>query len=202
MYQGKIGISLGNKFDVPTRELVPLMKEIGFSAISPSMPLDLSPFDIEGISSAAKKCGLSLHFLHAPFLRAADLWQDAGEKGERGERELLLALAICEKYEIPALVAHAWIGFAPSEGPTELGFARMDRVVRRAEKYGVSLAIENTEGKNTSKPFSRAIRAKITLAFATTAATRVAITLERIFSRNTAIACLPRISTIISAQAI
>ena len=147
MYQGKIGISLGNKFDVPTREIVPLIKEIGFGAISPSVPLDFSPFDIEGISSAAKKCGLPLHFLHAPFLHAADLWQDAGEKGERGESELLLALAICEKYEIPALVAHAWIGFAPSEGPTELGFARMDRVVRTAEKYGVSLAIENTEGE-------------------------------------------------------
>ena len=147
MYQGKIGISLGNKFDVPTRELVPLMKEIGFSAISPSVPLDFSPFDIEGISLAAKKCGLALHFLHAPFLHAADLWQDAGENGERGESELLSGLAICEKYEIPTLVVHAWIGFAPSNGPTALGFARMDRVVRTAEKYGVSLAMENTEGE-------------------------------------------------------
>ena len=147
MYQGKIGISLGNKFDVPTRELVPLIKEIGFSAISPSVPLDFSPFDIEGISSAAKQCGLPLHFLHAPFLRADALWQDAGEAGERGESDLLLGLAICEKYEIPTLVLHAWIGFAPSDGPTALGFERMDRVVRTAEKYGVSLAIENTEGE-------------------------------------------------------
>ena len=147
MYQRKIGISLGNKFSIPTRKIVPLVKDIGFSAISPSVPLGNEPFDIEGISRAAKECGLPLHFLHAPFLHAADLWQDDGEKGERGESDLLLGLDICQKYEIPTLVAHAWIGFEPSDGPTELGFARMDRAVRRAEKYGVSLAIENTEGE-------------------------------------------------------
>ena len=143
----KIGISLGNKFKVPTRDLVQTVSEIGFSAIAPSMPLEKEPFDIEGIAKSAYAHGVCMPFLHAPFLHAAALWQDAGEEGRLGENEILQGIEICHAYKIPALVVHAWIGFMPSDGPTELGFSRMDRIVDAAKKSGVSLAIENTEGE-------------------------------------------------------
>ncbi|MBP3590928.1 MAG: sugar phosphate isomerase/epimerase [Clostridia bacterium] len=147
MEERKIGISVGNGYRVPTSELVKLLGKIGFGGIAPSMPLDGSEFDIEGIVKSAKECGLSIPFVHAPFLNAAALWQDAGEKGSLGEEEILRGLALCHRYEIPSLVVHAWIGFFPSDGPTALGFERMDRAVRAAEKYGVSMALENTEGE-------------------------------------------------------
>ena len=142
-----IGISVGNQYKIPTKEIVKTVAAVGFGAVAPSMPLEDVKFDIEGIVKSARECGLKIPFVHAPFLNAAALWQEAGEMGMLGEEELLRGLRLCHTYEIPCLVAHAWIGFTPSEGPTELGFSRMDRVVRAAEQYGVSVALENTEGE-------------------------------------------------------
>ena len=147
MFEGKIGISLGNKYEIPTRDIVKTVAEIGYGAIAPSMPLEEESFDIEGIAKSASDCGVAMPFLHAPFLRAAALWQDSYETGALGEKELMDGVELCHAYEIPTLVVHAWIGFAPSQGPTELGFSRMDRVVNAAKKRGVSIAIENTEGE-------------------------------------------------------
>ena len=143
----KLGISLGNAFSVPTRELVKTVAAIGFSSVAPSMPLDGGDFDIEGIEKSAESAGVSLSFLHAPFLHAADLWEDEGEKGKEGEEEILRGIFLCEKYEIPTLVAHTWIGFDPYRGPTALGFSRMDKIVSEEDKRGVCIALENTEGE-------------------------------------------------------
>lgn len=144
----KIGISLGNSYSAKTPDMVRLVSELGFSAVTPSMPLEKNDFDIEGIAEAAKESGLSLAGLHAPFLHAAALWHDAADAGERGKNEIIEGIGICKKYEIKTLVVHAYIGFSPSEGPTELGFSRMDEVVKDAERSGVLLALENTEGEN------------------------------------------------------
>lgn len=143
----RLGISLGNGFRVPTREIVKTVAEIGFSAIAPSMPLDGGEFDIEGIKKSADACGVTLPFIHAPFLHAAALWEDAGEEGELGVSEIRRGIELCKKYAVPSLVVHAWIGFTPSAGPTALGFERMDALVKKAAACGVSLAFENTEGE-------------------------------------------------------
>lgn len=144
----KIGISLGNAFKIKTPDMVSLVASVGFEAISPSMPLEESePFDLAAIAQAARKSGVCLSGMHAPFLRAAAIWDDVGEAGERGLSELLEGVRLCERYEIPTLVLHAWIGFTPYAGPTALGFERMDIVVREAERRGVRLAVENTEGE-------------------------------------------------------
>ena len=144
----KIGISLGNGFKIKTPDMVSLVASVGFEAIAPSMPLEESePFDLAAIAAAARKSGVSLSGMHAPFLRAAAIWDDAGEAGERGLSELLEGVRLCERYDIPTLVLHAWIGFTPCAGPTAIGFERMDLVVREAERRGVRLALENTEGE-------------------------------------------------------
>ena len=148
MNRRKIGIALGNAFRVKTAEIVKIVANIGFGAIAPSMPLaENDPFDSADIMRTARECGLLIPYVHAPFLNAAAMWQDAGEKGALGEEEILRGIELCSLYEIPNLVLHAWIGFAPSEGPTALGFSRMDRLVKKAKEYGISLALENTEGE-------------------------------------------------------
>ncbi len=52
----KIGISLGNAFSVPTKELVKTVANIGFSSIAPSVPPDNGDFDIDGIKKNAAAC--------------------------------------------------------------------------------------------------------------------------------------------------
>jgi len=44
------------------------------------------------------------------------------------------------------LVCHVWIGFGEEPIPTEIGLSRLTRLVNTAEKYGIKIAFENTEG--------------------------------------------------------
>ncbi len=145
----KIGISLGNGFRRSTPEMVKLVSSLGFGAVSPSMPLEGQPFDLAGIAKSAKECGVLLSALHAPFLHAAAIWQDETDDGAGalGAREIMEGIGLCSKYEIPVLVIHAWIGFEPSKGPTEVGLMRIDSLLTAAQRRGVCLAVENTEGE-------------------------------------------------------
>lgn len=40
MYKQKIGISVGNNYSIPTMDVIKLLKEIGFDAISPEWKED------------------------------------------------------------------------------------------------------------------------------------------------------------------
>lgn len=40
MYKQKIGISVGNNYSIPTIDVIKLLKEIGFDAISPEWKKD------------------------------------------------------------------------------------------------------------------------------------------------------------------
>jgi len=101
----------------------------------------------EGFSknlSAAKECGMEINGLHAPFLGCDKLWYPSEETESviEGQIECLRA---CHDNGIPVSVHHVIIGFDLHE-PTEAGLHSFDVIVREAEKLGVTVAFENTEG--------------------------------------------------------
>lgn len=96
---------------------------------------------------AARQCGLSLQSLHAPFGKAAAMWNPDAQFSAPAAEELIASLTNCARYEIPVLVAHVWIGFDYIFDPNHLIFTQFDRVVREAERLGVKIAFENTEGE-------------------------------------------------------
>ncbi len=59
---------------------------------------------------AADRYGLIYSSLHAPFQRAADMWEK-GKKGETAEAELHDCIELCSGIEVPILVVHPFIGF-------------------------------------------------------------------------------------------
>jgi len=144
MWKQKTGISIGDQYSVPTAEVVKLVKRIGFDAISPVWTADSQ---LEPIVKAANQCGLYIQSLHAPFLKAADMWSRDEALCAPARSELLSALDACARYHIPILVVHPWIGFDYAFDPEALNFSNFEKVVAFAEARGIKIAFENTEGE-------------------------------------------------------
>ena len=102
--------------------------------------------DFRTAASRADALGLFVQSLHAPWGKAADLWGDDDAKGEASVQELCDCLHAAADIGAPFVVVHAWIGFTPT-APTEAGLARFARVADEAERIGVAVALENTEGE-------------------------------------------------------
>jgi len=142
MNKQKIGISVINPYPIAIEEVITLIAETGFDAISPSWgnTVPLLP-----VVKAAEKCGLQLQSLHAPFSRIAALWENS-LAAERALNELDSALQDCITYHIPVMVVHAWIGFTYEIKPNSYGIDNFEKLVNKAGKHGVKIAFENTEG--------------------------------------------------------
>ena len=101
---------------------------------------------IEACAAAAKAAGLTLQSVHAPFGLMNRVWEQDPEAAKAPVEQLLHCLEDCVRWEVPVMVAHAFIGFR-DHTPTRIGLDRMETVVCRAEALGVRIAFENTEGE-------------------------------------------------------
>ena len=100
--------------------------------------------DVTAIQNEVKAHGLYLNSVHAPFTTIHHMW-DAELAAEELDRQLacLRETADCA---IPVMVCHAWIGFEP-EAPTETGVESFRTLLQEADRLGVKIALENTEGE-------------------------------------------------------
>ncbi len=144
MYKQKIGISLADRYCLPMVEILKMLKQIGFDAVSPNYCKDNN---LEEIITQARNSGLEIQSLHAPFGKAADMWSADGDICTPALNELLDALQICRRFDIPVLVVHSWIGFDYTFSGENLNFTNFDKLVDAATEYGVKIAFENTEGE-------------------------------------------------------
>lgn len=144
MWKQKLGISLGNHYSIPTTEVIRTVAKVGFDAISPEWEASA---ELETVIATAKECGLTVQSLHAPFGKAADLWSDNPDISQPALQELISALNDCKRFSIPTMVLHCWIGFDYEFDKGRLHFENYDELVKLAERLGVKLAFENTEGE-------------------------------------------------------
>ena len=144
MYKQKIGISLESKYAQPLEEVMEIIKKIGFDAVSPIWTtLD----EIEKTARIASRLGLELQSLHAPFTKAAALWEREGEKTAAAKKELFDVIDACERLGFPITVVHTWIGFEYEFDKDALYYGNFDEVVDYAASKAVKIAFENTEGQ-------------------------------------------------------
>lgn len=143
MWRQKLGISVGNHYLIPTNEIIKILSDAGFEAISPEWERNI---DLKAIVDTATECGMFCQSLHAPFTGSADMWNTDKNVSQPALDEILLSLEDCHRFNIPILVAHTWIGFENIPAPTEEGFENYNKLVERAFEYGVKIAFENTEG--------------------------------------------------------
>lgn len=144
MYKQKIGISLVGKYDLPIKEVMSIIKSVGFEAVSPSSNHDV---DLGEIAETASALGLELQSLHAPFGKAADMWSRDKAICEPAKKELFDAIDACAVYSIPVVVVHTWKGFNYCFDKDSLYYDNFDNAVAYAKMKGVRIAFENTEGE-------------------------------------------------------
>ncbi|MBQ7386765.1 MAG: sugar phosphate isomerase/epimerase [Clostridia bacterium] len=146
MYKMKVGIALTASWDIPVEEQIRMVKRIGFEAFATSLDTDEA---LARYRAVADECGMVYQYMHAPFLKAADMWTDCADDAVA---ELIRCADACAKFGVPIMVVHAFIGFVkPSpDVPADffdVGIKNYRRVAEHARALGVKVAVENTEGE-------------------------------------------------------
>ena len=144
MWKQKISLSIRNKYSAPTCEIVPMLKQIGFDAISPEWE---SNDILREIVKAAEECHMEIMSMHAPFQRAADMWSHDEQIAAAAKKVIFSALEACVEFHIPILVVHTWIGFEYVFDKDALNYANFDEIVAFAKEHNIKIAFENTEGE-------------------------------------------------------
>ena len=90
---------------------------------------------------AAKKAGLAVDFLHAPWHKINTVWLE-GDMGDAVIARLTETLNLCAEHQIPIAIVHLSSGEnAPCV--TDIGHRRFDKLVAHAALLGVKIAFEN-----------------------------------------------------------
>ena len=133
-------INTGTGFGLGIPEMLPHIKAAGFDGFFTSWHEGKT----KEIAALADKHGLLYQSVHAPFTETDALWEP-GDKGEYVKETLIRCVNECRDAGVPRIIMHTVIGM-DRHTPTEIGLQRFCRIVKRAEKIGIDIAFENTEG--------------------------------------------------------
>ncbi len=160
MWKTKLGMNC-LAAEVPQAcEMLTLYRETGFEAFFTGWKKE---FDVAAIRAHADSLGMIYQSIHAPFLKAAAMWE-SGEAADAAVTELLDCLHDCAANDVPLMICHAMIGF-DKHTPTQAGLEHYGQVVREAGKLGVKIAFENTEGEEYLAALMEAFRGESHVGF-------------------------------------
>ena len=141
MYRMTLCLGTGPSFGVSTEEQIKLFRQAGFEAFFTDWNENVAAY-----RKLADELGMIYQSVHAPFSKAAALWQE-GEAAEQAVAELLRCVDDCAENGVPILIVHPYIGFDGPYLPTETGLKNFGAVVNAARQKGVKIAFENVEGE-------------------------------------------------------
>ena len=144
MYRHLMAMGTSEAFGVPIDEQIRLLKNTGFEGFFTPWKRE---YPINEWAALAKELGMIYQSVHAPFGGVADLWRSDKEKAEVAEKELIDCIHSCSENGIGLMISHCYIGFDGIVDITEEGLARYGRIIDEAERCGVNIAFENTEGE-------------------------------------------------------
>lgn len=139
----KIGFSLQERYSLPMPQVLDLLADTGFCAVSPGWQQD---GNLKEIVRCAHTRDLVLQSLHGPLRGMPAMWSPKPETARPVLQDLLQSATDCAKFEIPLLVVHPWNGLNYTFRETGLHFDHFDTLVAHAEKLGIRIAFENLEG--------------------------------------------------------
>lgn len=142
MWRTKLALGLSAQFGIGFEEQIRLLKQVGFEGFFFEWNEET---DVAGLKKTADELGMEIQSIHAPYTNSRYLWEDS-EKTQGAIDELLTCLKVCAEYDVPIMVCHAFIGFE-DHNPTDTGVMNFGIIVDEAERLGVRIAFENTEGE-------------------------------------------------------
>lgn len=144
MYKHLLGMNLSESFGKPIEEQIKMLAETGFEAFFTHFE---KGYPIEKWAGLGKEYGLIYQSLHAPFGGVADLWHGDNEKMKKAMDDIISCIHSASENEIGLIVSHCYIGFDGKTLITEKGLENYGKIIDEAEKCGVNIAFENTEGE-------------------------------------------------------
>lgn len=144
MYKHLLGMNASESFGESIEAQIKMMKEIGFEAFFTHWERE---YPIDKWAYIAKELGIIYQSLHAPFGGVADIWHEDGEKADKAMKDITDCIRSCSENEIEIMVSHCYIGFDGRVEITERGLERYGKLIDEAERLGVRIAFENTEGE-------------------------------------------------------
>lgn len=139
-----IGFSLQTQYALPITQVIALLKDAGFSAVSPLWSPEL---DFSSIAHCVREQGMTIQSLHAPHKGIASLWEPDSALSFEIHGNILRSIDTCALFQIPILVLHGWQGLIYTFPKEPLNFRHFDSIVQYAQHKGVSIAFENLEGE-------------------------------------------------------
>lgn len=142
MYGKKLCMGLGGSFGLQQEEQVHALRKIGFEGFFVNWQKGV---DMGKYRKLADSEGMLLQSVHAPYTKMDRMWYP-DDMTQPAIDEQIECLRACADAGVPLMIMHAFIGFTRHE-PTAAGVDSFGAVVREAEKLGVDIAFENTEGE-------------------------------------------------------
>lgn len=140
MYRQKL--CLGLLGGVPAAEQIAMLRDAGFDGFFSGWVRNA---DILALKKKGEQAGMLYQSVHAPFTHVDELWYENAHTPQAVE-ELVDCVRATADAEVPIMVCHAFIGF-DQHNPTPEGLRNFEPIIREAERLGVKVALENTEGE-------------------------------------------------------
>lgn len=140
MYRQKLCLGLLGG-DVPALEQIPMLRDAGFDGFFSGWGRDT---DLLALKKTGEQAGMLYQSVHAPFHHVDALWHENAHTAQ-AVAELVDCVRATADAEVPIMVCHAFIGF-DKHCPTPEGLINFEPIIREAERLGVKVALENTEG--------------------------------------------------------
>ena len=138
----KLVLGLGNGFKESPAEEIKIFHEVGWEGFFSGWS---QGENLEAYAKLADGLGMFYQSVHAPFGNVDKLW-DSVELGDKYADEQIECLKQSKAAGVDLVIVHAIIGMDKCT-PTALGLKRFERIFNAAENYGVTIALENTEGE-------------------------------------------------------
>ena len=140
----KLCMALGFGYDMPIEEQIERCAKIGWDGVFTGWS-DNNPDWNKLVRKTCDANGMYLQSIHLPYIGVDKLWIE-GEKADK-EREMHIR-AIKEFSDLGAdlFILHTIIGME-KDSPNEIGLKNYEKIFNEAEKLGVTVALENTEGE-------------------------------------------------------
>lgn len=139
MWKNLLCLGTNSQFELSVPDQIRLFKKTGFDGFFTNYT---NRADAAEHRKVADETGMIFQSIHAPFDRMREMW----ENGDGAVSQLIDCLRACAENQVPIMVAHTFIGFE-DHTPNRIGIDNFGKVVREAEKLGVKIAFENTEGE-------------------------------------------------------
>lgn len=142
MWKTKLGLGVLGLEGMTPEEEIRLFAQTGFEAFFTGWS---SAEDTARWKALADELGMIYQSIHAPFDRCNLMWEVC-DQTQKVIDELKECLKACADNQIPILVMHTYIGFE-THAPNLEGVENFRQVVLEAQRLGVKIALENTEGE-------------------------------------------------------